>query len=221
MPPAEPETAARSRRLAVLGAGYVGLTTAAGLAHAGHRVAVGEADPQRLAALRSGTVPLAEPGLAELVAAFPNVTVIDVDAVMTEMRTLMDRVSQAVQVVFLFSLGVGVLVLVAALYARRDERARAIGVWRALGASRRTVRAALATEFAALGLLSGSVAAAAASALAWLLAERVFDLPHAIDPAVWLAGLAGGLVLVLAVGLGATRGLLAAPPLAALRTGNE
>ena len=159
--------------------------------------------------------------LAELVAAFPNVTVIDVDAVMTEMRTLMDRVSQAVQVVFLFSLGVGVLVLVAALYARRDERARAIGVWRALGASRRTVRAALATEFAALGLLSGSVAAAAASALAWLLAERVFDLPHAIDPAVWLAGLAGGLVLVLAVGLGATRGLLAAPPLAALRTGNE
>ncbi|TCJ13427.1 FtsX-like permease family protein [Parasulfuritortus cantonensis] len=155
--------------------------------------------------------------LAELVAAWPNVTVIDVDAVMTEMRTLMDRISLAVQVVFLFSLAVGLLVMVAALYARRDERAREIGVWRALGASAHTVRIALATEFAALGLLSGAVAAGAASALAWLLAERVFELPHAADPAVWLAGLAVGLALVLAVGLAASRGLVAAPPMAALR----
>jgi UDPglucose 6-dehydrogenase len=70
MPPA-PETPALfgPRRLAVLGAGYVGLTTAAGFAHAGHTVRVGEADPGRLAALQSGEVPFAEPGLADLVAA--------------------------------------------------------------------------------------------------------------------------------------------------------
>lgn len=157
--------------------------------------------------------------LADLVAAWPNVTVIDVDSVMREMRALLDRVGRAVQLVFLFSLAVGLLVMVAALYARRDERAREIGLWRTLGASQATVRIALAAEFATLGLLSGAVAAGAASTLAWLLAERVFDLPHAIDPAVWLTGLAGGLVLVLAVGLVATRGLLGAPPLAALRAG--
>lgn len=70
MPPApEPSPTAGSRRLTVLGAGYVGLTTAAGFAYIGHRVAVGEADPGRLAALAAGEVPLAEPGLAELVAA--------------------------------------------------------------------------------------------------------------------------------------------------------
>lgn len=159
--------------------------------------------------------------LAGLVAAWPNVTVIDVDRLITEMRTLMDRVSRAVQVVFLFSLGVGLLVMMAALYARRDERAREIGVWRALGASAATVRAALATEFAGLGLLAGAVAAAAATALAWLLAERVFHLPHRVDPAIWLWGLLGGLTLVLAVGLAATRGLLNAPPLQAIRTGEQ
>jgi putative ABC transport system permease protein len=159
--------------------------------------------------------------LAELVAAFPNITVIDVDRVMAEMRALMDRVSQAVQVVFLFSLGVGLLVMVAALYARRDERAREIGIWRTLGASRRFVRTALAAEFAVLGLLSGTVAAGAASLLAWVLAEQVFELPHAIDPTIWLAGLAGGVVLVLAVGLSATRSLLSVPPLHALRAGEQ
>ncbi|MDD4880088.1 MAG: FtsX-like permease family protein [Gallionellaceae bacterium] len=159
--------------------------------------------------------------LAEMVSAWPNITLIDVDAVMTEIRTLMSRVSQAVQVVFLFSLAVGLLVLASALYARRDERAREIGVWRTLGASRKTVRIALAVEFAVLGLLSGAVAAGAASTLSWLLAERVFELPHAIDPVIWLAGLAGGLGLVMAVGLMATRGLLDAPPLQALRAGEQ
>lgn len=157
--------------------------------------------------------------LSGLVAAFPNVTVIDVEQVMAELRGLMDRVSGAVRTLFLFSLGTGLLVMLAALYARRDERAREIGIWRTLGASRATLRAALAAEFAVLGLMAGAVAAGAASLLAWVLATRVFDLPHAPDPWIWLAGLGGGLLLVLATGLAATRGLLNQPPLAAIRAG--
>jgi UDPglucose 6-dehydrogenase len=54
--------------VAVIGAGYVGLPTAATLAHFGHSVTVAEVEPARLSALRSGRVPLVEPGLDELVA---------------------------------------------------------------------------------------------------------------------------------------------------------
>ncbi len=147
-----------------------------------------------------------------LVVAFPNVTVIDVEQVMGELRGIMERVSGAVRLIFLFSLATGLLVMLAALFARSDERAREIGVWRTLGASRRTVAAALAAEFALLGLLAGAVAAAAASALGWLLATRLFELPHAPDPLIWLAGLGGGMVLVMAAGLAATRNLVNAPP---------
>jgi len=43
-----------------------------------------------------------------------------------------------------FGMLAGLLVMLAALYARRDERAREIGIWRTLGASRATLRAALA-----------------------------------------------------------------------------
>ena len=75
----------------------------------------------------------------------------------------------------------------------------------------------LATEFTALGLIVGGLAAGAASAVAWLLAERVFDLPHAPNAAIWLAGLGGGWLLVLGAGLLASRALLQAPPMHSLR----
>jgi UDPglucose 6-dehydrogenase len=57
-----------SRQLAVIGAGYVGLPTAATLAHFGHRVVLAERDESRLAALRSGRMPIVEAGLDDLVA---------------------------------------------------------------------------------------------------------------------------------------------------------
>jgi UDPglucose 6-dehydrogenase len=54
--------------VAVIGAGYVGLPTAATLAHFGHSVTLAEREPARLAALRSGRMPIVESGLDELVA---------------------------------------------------------------------------------------------------------------------------------------------------------
>jgi UDPglucose 6-dehydrogenase len=56
-----------SKSVAVVGTGYVGLTTGACLAHLGHRVVCGDVDPQRVATLQGGSVPFYEPGLAELV----------------------------------------------------------------------------------------------------------------------------------------------------------
>jgi UDPglucose 6-dehydrogenase len=57
-----------SHTVAVIGAGYVGLPTAATLSHFGHRVVLAERDETRLAALRSGRMPIVEAGLDELVA---------------------------------------------------------------------------------------------------------------------------------------------------------
>jgi UDPglucose 6-dehydrogenase len=55
-------------RVAVIGAGYVGLPTAATLSHFGHTVVLAERDPSRLSTLRSGRMPIVEIGLDELVA---------------------------------------------------------------------------------------------------------------------------------------------------------
>lgn len=56
-------------RLAVVGAGYVGLVTAACMARLGHEVVALDVDEQKIEVLQRGGVPIYEPGLAELIAA--------------------------------------------------------------------------------------------------------------------------------------------------------
>ena len=57
-----------SRRIAVFGAGYVGLVSGACFAELGHRVAIRDVIPERIEALRRGEMPIHEPGLDELLA---------------------------------------------------------------------------------------------------------------------------------------------------------
>ena len=142
---------------------------------------------------------------------------IDVEAVLNQVRSTAEQVSQVVQVVFWFSLAAGLLVLMAAVSASQDERLLEGGVMRVLGGSRRQLRLAQASEFAAIGLLAGLVAAIAASVLSGVVATQVFDLPWKAN---WqLAAIGGGLGMLAALGAGlfATRKVLDAPPSVTLR----
>ena len=58
----------------------------------------------------------------DLVRRFPSVSVLDIGAVLDQVRRSMDRAALAVQYVFLFTLAAGVMVLLAAIQATRDER---------------------------------------------------------------------------------------------------
>ncbi|TAK37988.1 MAG: FtsX-like permease family protein [Lysobacteraceae bacterium] len=153
----------------------------------------------------------------ELVRAFPNLTVIDVGAVLDQVRETADQVSTVVEVVFWFSLAAGLLVLTAAVSASQDERLLEGAVMRVLGGHRRQLRMAQASEFAAIGLLSGLTAAIAASILAGVLATEVFDLPWSADWGMAAAGAALGMAAALLAGLFATRKVLDAPPNVTLR----
>jgi UDPglucose 6-dehydrogenase len=54
-------------RIAVIGTGYVGLTTGACLAHLGHDVVCADIDEKKIELLREGTIPIVEDGLEVLV----------------------------------------------------------------------------------------------------------------------------------------------------------
>jgi putative ABC transport system permease protein len=130
--------------------------------------------------------------IARLIERYPNVTDIDVDAVLTQVRRLMDRVNWSLQFIFVFALAAGILVLVAAVQTTRAERRREIAVLRALGAQQKQLRLGLLSEFAALGVLSGLLGAVAAGLIGFGLAEFLFDIPYHWSIGLWLIGLLGG-----------------------------
>jgi putative ABC transport system permease protein len=161
--------------------------------------------------------PVQRPALADLVAKFPTISVFDVDAILKQIRDIMDRASLAVQYVFLFTLAAGIVVLLAAVQSTRDERRYESAMLRTLGASRGTVLQGVAAEFSALGFLSGTLAAFGATGVGWVLARRLFSLQYTLDPMVWVAGLVCGTILVGLSGTLATRRVVNTPPINTLR----
>jgi len=157
------------------------------------------------------------PALVDLVRQFPEVTIIDIDALLTQVRDVMDKAALAVQYVFLFTLAAGLMVLLAAVQATRDERRYESAMLRTLGASRSVVFKGVAAEFAALGLLAGLLASAGATVAGFFLAREIFNLTYAPDPTVWIVGIGGGALLVGAAGLLAARSVVTQPPVATLR----
>ncbi len=161
--------------------------------------------------------PAQRPALVDLVRQFPTISVFDVDAILRQIRAIMDRATLAVQYVFLFTLAAGIVVLLAAVQSTRDERRYESAMLRTLGASRRTVLQGVAAEFSALGFLSGALAALGASSVGWILARRLFGLQFTFDPWVWVLGLVCGTILVGVSGTLATRRVVNTPPVVTLR----
>jgi len=158
--------------------------------------------------------PRQEATLNELVRRFPNLTLVDVGAAVRQAQDVIDQLINAVQFVFLFALGAGLLVLYSALVATEDERRREAAVMRVYGASRAQVSGSQRTEFLAMGLVAGLLATLGAAAIGQLLARRVFELDLPLSSELWIAGpLAGVLLLSLNAWLSARKVLSASPAL--------
>ena len=150
--------------------------------------------------------------LRELILAFPNITVLDIDAMMNQVRGIVDRIVGAVEFIFLFTLAAGLCVLLAAIEGTRAERVRETALLRALGARSGLIVRGLLAEYAVLGGLAGLVAAIAAQTVAWVLAEQVFKIPYGPRPALWVIGTLAGAVAVAALGWISLRPTLKTPP---------
>ena len=153
----------------------------------------------------------------DLMREFPSVTAIDLDAVLGQVRDVMDKAALAVQAVFVFTLLAGLTVLWAAVQATRDERRYESAMLRTFGASRRRVLGGVAAEFIAIGLLAGVLAAAGATLAGWLLAENLFELDYGFSAALWIAGPLAGVLLVGLSGLAATWRVVTHAPNSVLR----
>src|SRR5260221_209131 len=149
--------------------------------------------------------------------AFPNLTVVDVAAPGIQLQGAADQLVAAVQFIFLFALGAGLLVLYFALVATEDQRRREAAVMRVYGASRAQVSGSQRLEFLAMGAISGLLATLAAAAIGHLLARRVFELALPPSLPLWLARPRAGLLLLSLNAWLSSRKVLSASPALTLR----
>ena len=159
------------------------------------------------------------PMLAGLIRAFPSITVFDVEAILNQVRSVIDRAALAVEYVSLFTVLSGVIVLLATVQSTREERRYESATLRTLGESRGLVLGGVATEFVALGLLAGLLAAAASTVANYVLATRLFNLPYHPNPWLWAYGPLAGALLVGVSGVLAARSVMNTPPSLTLRAG--
>ncbi len=153
----------------------------------------------------------------DLVQDFPNITVLDIAAIITQIRDIIARVTVAVEFIMLFTLAAGILVIFASIHATQDERKRENALLRTFGADRGMIRRALIAEFASLGLVAGIVAGFGASLVAYILSDYVFEIGFHFNPALLIAGAIGGTLLVSAAGVVGIRSVLKTPPILTLR----
>jgi putative ABC transport system permease protein len=155
--------------------------------------------------------------LAALAHRFPSVSIFDIDELLTQVRSVLDKATLTVQSVFVFTLLAGLTVLLAAVQSSRDERRYESAMLRTLGARRATVMQGVLAEFATLGTLSGLLAAVGASAAAYFLTTHWLELHYAFEILPFIEGVAGGALLVALGGWLATRSVVDQPPLTTLR----
>jgi putative ABC transport system permease protein len=161
--------------------------------------------------------PGAEPVLNEITQQFPNVTLVDIAAALRQAQGVIDQLVAAVQFVFLFALGAGLLVLYSALVATEDERRREAAVMRVYGASRAQVTGTQRAEFLAMGVAAGVLATLGAAAIGQILARRVFELDLPPSLGLLVAGPLAGLALLSLNAWISSRKVLRASPALTLR----
>lgn len=156
--------------------------------------------------------------LIKLSRAFPSVTLLQVDALLAQLRSILAQVTLAIEYVLLFVLAAGITVLLAGLQATLDERIRQGALLRALGAERKLLISARRAEFGLLGAAAGLLAALGCELVSFLLYRYAFDMSWQPHPWLLLLPLIGALLIGLAGVLG-TRRALNASPLSVLREG--
>jgi len=157
--------------------------------------------------------------LADLVRRFPNITVIDIDVIINRIRTLMERVSVAVEFLLGFTLVIGAIIMLTALKSTEDERRHETALLQTLGARRRWILRGNLAEFALMGLIAGVIAGVAATLTGQWLAQKVFKFEYSFTPMPIFIGLAIGLVFISLIGLLASNRVLSQSPIDTFREG--
>jgi putative ABC transport system permease protein len=117
--------------------------------------------------------------LNQIIKTYPNITVLEVDLIVAQLKTILAQLTAAINYVLYFALLAGFTVLFAAVTASLDQRIYEGALMRTLGANRRLLRKTHLLEFSLLGFISSSLAVLISQLLVFALYHWLLDLEYA------------------------------------------
>lgn len=148
---------------------------------------------------------------------FPNITVIDVSSTIQIFGRLLRRLSKIVRGFSLLSMTAGLLILISAVFATREERITESVYYKILGAKKPFVFKVFTLENVFIGLLSGFLALIVSQMVAFWVCESIFGIPYNPYLIACLLLVAGMIMLVIAIGVISTKSILEKKPITYLR----
>ncbi|MDD1611213.1 MAG: FtsX-like permease family protein, partial [Methylococcaceae bacterium] len=124
--------------------------------------------------------------LNTLVKQYPSTTVLEVDLILQQIKTILTQLTQAINYLLYFALLAGFTVLLAAVYATLDARIYEGALMRTLGVNRVFLRKTHFIEFSVLGLMSGLLAVLISEAIRYALYTQVIHIGY--QPSFYLWG---------------------------------
>lgn len=153
----------------------------------------------------------------DLVATFPNVTIIDLRQVYTLVEDILEQVSWVINFMAFFSILTGIIVLIGSVRTSKYQRIKESVLLRTLGAKNKQILKISALEYVFLGLLGSLVGIILALLSSLCLALFVFEEPFIPSFIPFVVFLPGITVLVLGIGLSNIQTVLRSSPLEVLR----
>lgn len=179
-----------------------------------------EAAPQSFAASVLKHVPATERQRLQrdVLDKFPNVQIFDVDDILAAIQKLIRNFVIAVSFVGSFVMLSGILILIGSITLTKSQRIYENAVLKTLGADRGMLATILVAEYGLLGLLSGLIGTAFATAMAFTVCRYLMDIKWEFDAAAAIAGVVVTASVVTLVGTIASFDVLFRKPLATLRS---
>lgn len=152
-----------------------------------------------------------------IVAAHPNITVIDITETVDNAAAVAQRLVRVIRFFSLFSVLAGVLIVVSSVYATRQARIQEAVYYKVLGADRRFVRNVFITENLLLGGIAALLALLMAQVGSWALCRFLFEISYQPTIGASVGLVAATICLVTGVGMAASRSILGSKPILILR----
>lgn len=155
--------------------------------------------------------------LNDLIRLVPTMVVIEIDALIEQIQTIIAQVTSAIELISVLVLVSGALVLLSCVNSSLDERFHENAILRTLGAGQKLIMTSLLIEFATIGFIAGLIATIGAEASLYYLQQEVFEQDFSLHYWVWPLGPLLGMLIIAGLGTLSTRGVVRISPLNVLR----